>query len=179
MPRVIIIGGGVSGMALAYRLKTGHGVDVTVLEADRRAGGKARTVSEGGFTCEEATNGWLDKEQAMRDLLRDLGLEARVQPSDAAAERRFIYRAGRLRELHMHPLKFMTSSALPLSARLRVACEPFVKQREEDGDETLASFAGRRLGARARDLLIGPMASGVYAGDPPQMSRTTAVSSRG
>lgn len=170
MKRIVIVGGGVSGLSVGYRLKRNMGSAVTVLEVESRPGGKAQTVTEQGFTCEEATNGWLDKEQAMRDLIADLGLESRVQPSDDLAAHRFIYRAGRLHELEMHPLKFMTSSALPLSARLRLIMEPFVRPRTDDSDESLAAFADRRIGKGARELLIGPMASGVYAGDPARMS---------
>lgn len=106
----------------------------------------------------------------MRTLLNELGLDARVQPSDEAASRRFIFRNGSLRELQMHPLKFMLSSALPLGARIRIVKEPFVKKPAASNDETLAEFAARRLGTGARDFLIGPMASGVYAGDPSRMS---------
>ncbi len=168
--RIVIIGGGVSGLSVGYRLKRDMGADVTVLEVESRPGGKAQTFSEQGFTCEEATNGWLDKEPAMRDLVADLGLEERVQPSDDLAAHRFIYRAGRLHELQMHPLKFLTSSALPLGSRLRLIMEPFVRQKTDEVDETLAEFADRRIGTGARNLLIGPMASGVYAGDPTRMS---------
>ncbi len=170
MASAIVVGGGISGMTIAYRLKRDHRIDVTVLESAERPGGKAQTETADEFTCEEATNGWLDKEPAVRDLIRDLGLEARVQPSDSIASRRFIFRRGSLREIHMHPLKFMLSSALPLGARLRLAVEPFVKKGPGDTDETLADFAERRLGKSARDILIGPMASGIYAGDPTQMS---------
>ncbi|MCP4603845.1 MAG: protoporphyrinogen oxidase [Proteobacteria bacterium] len=170
MASVIVIGGGISGMAVAYRLKRDHRISVTVLESADRPGGKAQTEVADEFTCEEATNGWLDKEQAMRDLIRSLALETRVQPSDPAAGRRFIFRNGALREIKMHPLKFMTSSVLPLGARFRLAIEPLIKKGPSDKDETLQDFAVRRLGRGALDILVGPMASGVYAGDPSRMS---------
>jgi protoporphyrinogen/coproporphyrinogen III oxidase len=170
MAMVVIIGGGISGLSVAHRLKRDHNLDATVLEASSRPGGKAQTVAKDGFTCEEATNGWLDKEQSVRDLITELDLDKQVQPSEELAQRRFIYRAGALRELHMHPLKFMVSSALPVGARMRLAIEPFVRKGVELGDETLADFAARRLGKGARDFMIGPMASGVFAGDPSQMS---------
>jgi oxygen-dependent protoporphyrinogen oxidase len=170
LKQVVIIGGGISGLAAAYWLKRNFGLDVTVLEAAERTGGKVQTFKDSGFTCEEATNGWLDKEPAMGTLIRDLGMEAEVQPCDALAEHRFIYRAGRLHEIRMHPIKFMLSSALPLGARLRLMMEPFVKPRTDEEDETLADFAARRLGKGARDFLIGPMAFGIYAGDPEHMS---------
>jgi oxygen-dependent protoporphyrinogen oxidase len=175
LPRVIIIGGGISGLTIAYRLMLRGSVDVTVLESESRVGGKAYTLRKDGFSLESGSNGWLDKEPAMPKLIESLHLEDRIQPSDDAASRRFIYRKGALRELHLHPLKFMMSGALPLSARLRLAMEPFIKRRAESADdtsmdETLADFATRRLGKGAAELLIGPMASGVYAGDPRQMS---------
>jgi oxygen-dependent protoporphyrinogen oxidase len=170
MHQVVVIGGGISGLAVAYRLKREHGVEVTVLEAGARPGGKVQTEVSGGFTCEEATNGWLDREPVMRELAGDLGIDDQVQPCESAAETRFIYRRGRLREIPLHPLRFMRSSALPLGSRLRLALEPLVPKGPGDRDESLAEFAARRLGKGARDLLIGPMASGVYAGDPEKMS---------
>ena len=170
MKEAVIIGGGISGLSTAYRLVHDHGIDTVVLEAEKRTGGKARTEIDNGFITEAGTNGWLDKEPEVGILLGDLNIVDKIQPSDDAATHRFIYRQGRLHELFMHPLKFMTGSALPLSARLRVACEPLIPKKQFDSDETLADFAARRLGKSARDLLIGPMAFGVYAGDPSQMS---------
>ncbi len=169
-PQIAIIGGGISGMTQAFRLKRDYDLHPIVLECTDRPGGKAQTVVADGFTCEEATNSWLDKEPAARDLLADLNLADRIQPADQAAERRFIYREGSLREIHLHPLRFMTSAVLPLGARLRLAMEPFIRKNRNISDETLADFAARRLGKGARDILVGPMASGVYAGDPFQMS---------
>lgn len=170
MPKVIVIGGGVSGLSVAFGLLKQGGIEVWLLESEARVGGKAHTLTKDGFTLESGSNGWLDKEPAMRTLLSELDLTDRVQPSDEAAARRFIFRNGRLRELQMHPLKFMLSSALPLGARIRIAQEPFIKKPAGVDDETLAEFAARRLGKGARDFLIGPMASGVYAGDPSKMS---------
>ncbi len=167
---MIVIGGGISGLAVATRLVKLGGIDVTVLESEGRVGGKAFTLRKDGFLLESGSDGWLDKDPAMPNLIESLSLEDRVQPCDEAASKRFIFRNGALRELHLHPLKFMFSSALPVGARLRLAAEPFVKRRASLGDETLAEFATRRLGKGAAELLIGPMASGVYAGDPHQMS---------
>lgn len=170
MEKVVIIGGGVSGLAAAYRLQTDHGIEPILLEQSRRAGGKAQTFQSSGFTCEEATNGWLDKEQSMRDLITELGLDARIQPSHERAARRFIYRAGSLREIEMHPAKFMLSSALPITSKLRLALEPFIPKSDRDDDETVADFAVRRLGRGALDLLISPMQSGIFAGDATKLS---------
>jgi oxygen-dependent protoporphyrinogen oxidase len=168
--RIVVVGGGISGLAIAFRLKRDFGLNAIVLESADRPGGKAQTQAVGDFTCEEATNSWLDKEPAARGLLRDLRISDRIQPADKSAARRFIYRNGTLREVHMHPLKFMTSSLLSVDARFRLAMEPFIKKGRADLDETLADFAARRLGPKARDILIGPMASGIYAGDPSRMS---------
>ena len=170
MKDVIIVGGGITGLATGYLLSERYGRKVLILEKEPHVGGKARTEYQDGFTTELGTNGWLDKEPAMRTLIDMLEINQRVQPSDDAAGRRFIYREGHLRELHMHPLKFMMGSALPFFARLRVAMEPFVSPKTGEDDETLADFATRRLGPKATELLIGPMASGVYAGDPSKMS---------
>lgn len=170
MPRVIVIGAGISGLTVAYRLSHHTDLELVIFERENRFGGKAQTEVAGGFTCEEATNSWLDKEPVMRELLDDLGLATRIQPASQSAERRFIYRADALREIALNPVKFMGSSVLPLRGRLRLAMEPFVRKGNGSTDETLAHFAARRLGPLSRDILIGPMAAGVYAGDPEKMS---------
>ncbi len=170
MSKVIVIGGGISGLSVAYQLTLLGISDVEVWEAESRTGGKAYTLQKDGFYLESGSNGWLDKEPAVNRLICSLGIEDRVQPSNEASARRFIFRSGHLRELHLHPLKFMFSSALPLSARLRLTAEPFIHSKKTDDDESLADFATRRLGKGAAKWLIGPMASGVYAGDPDQMS---------
>jgi oxygen-dependent protoporphyrinogen oxidase len=102
--RVIVIGGGIAGLACAQRLQRearnrGRALELQVLEADERAGGHVRTVHERGFAVEAGPNGFLDRVPAARALVDELGLEGELVEAQPAAARRFLLRRGRLRRV--------------------------------------------------------------------------------
>src|SRR5574340_536111 len=102
MRRIVIAGGGIAGLSLAVALRRrlpGPEYDVVVLERSERAGGNIRTETIDGFACEWGPNGFLDNVPATLALIRELGLEPRLQRSSDLARRRFIYHAGRLHEV--------------------------------------------------------------------------------
>jgi oxygen-dependent protoporphyrinogen oxidase len=139
-----------------------------VFESANRTGGKVWTeLTPEGYACEWGVNGFLNNKPKTLELAADLGLRAQV--GDESANKRYVYRHGALHALPESPPAFLTSRLMSLPGRLRVMCEPLVPRGKLE-DETLADFARRRLGAEARDALIDPMASGVFAGDPAQMS---------
>jgi oxygen-dependent protoporphyrinogen oxidase len=165
--KIVIAGGGISGLSLAYFLSKSEGVDVTVLEAAGRTGGKVWSEHVQGYTCEYGVNGFLDNKPRTLELARMLSLEP-LRSSDAA-RRRFIYSGGALKKLPESPPAFFKSNLMSFRGKLRVAMEPFIP-RGGEGEESLADFARRRLGREALDKLIDPMASGVFAGDPEALS---------
>lgn len=165
--KTIIVGGGVSGLTLGYLLLRKAGSEVMVLESGDRAGGKIWSDSIQGYTCESGVNGFLDNKPKTLELASMLGL-APLRSSDLA-RKRFIYSGGRLNRLPESPVAFMGSGLMGIGGKLRIMMEPFIA-KGTNPDETLASFARRRLGSEAADKLIDPMASGVYAGDPEAMS---------
>ena len=169
MAKVIIAGGGLSGLSLAWFLKELRpGWEVLVLEADARAGGKAWTIKEDGFVCEKGVNGVLDNKPSTLALAARLGLEP--LRSNDAANRRFVIKNGHLIQLPASPAQFLTSKLLSLPGRLRVLAEALVSKGDISKDESLADFAKRRLGREAFKYLIDPMATGIYAGDPERLS---------
>src|SRR3989337_972728 len=101
MNRVAVVGGGLSGLALAHallrRAAPESPIRVSVFERDHRAGGLLCTERIGGFLCEYGPNGFLDQAPATMALVDALGLTGRLQPSHDSARRRFIYRGGRPR----------------------------------------------------------------------------------
>ncbi len=173
MKRVAIVGAGIGGLAVAHALlKQAHRdrrLDVVVLERAPRAGGNIRTESIDGFLCEWGPNGFLDNAPATLDLVRDIGLAPRLQPSDDRARRRYVFRYGALHPLPGGPIDFARSGLLSWPGKLRLAAEPFARRRP-DGDETIHAFAARRIGAEAADVLIDAMVSGVFAGDARALS---------
>ncbi len=166
--RLIIIGGGISGLSLAYfLLKKDPKLDLYVLESEEKAGGKIWTERVNGFLCEGGVNGFLDNRPRTLELASNLGLTP-VRSNDTA-RKRYIFSDNKLHLLPESPLSFFLSNLLSVSGRIRIIYEIFAPKGLKE-DESLADFARRRLGAEAYEKLIDPMASGIYAGDPEKMS---------
>ena len=179
MKRIVVVGGGVSGLAVGALLQRRAAalpddVSVTVLEAEQRPGGKLRSEPVDGFVVEWGPNGYLDREPKMRALVDELGLGPRLLPSNDAASKRYIYRAGALRKAPEKPPEIFTSDFLPLGAKLRMLCEPLGPLPPDDEDESVASFARRRVGRVAADVLINAFVLGIYGGDAERLSLRSA-----
>jgi protoporphyrinogen/coproporphyrinogen III oxidase len=177
--RAIVIGGGPSGLVLARALAdggggpAGAGLDVTLYEARERPGGKAWTERERGYTIERGPEGFLDSAPATLALARSLGLGERLLPARGAAAKRYLWARGALRPVPTNPAAFLASGILTLRGRLAVLGEPF-RRPGPGGDESVAAFAGRRLGREAAETLVGAMVRGVYAGDAHEISMPSA-----
>jgi oxygen-dependent protoporphyrinogen oxidase len=167
MKRIAIVGGGISGLTVAYLLlEKKSDLDITVLESDIRAGGKIWTDKTGGFLCEKGANGFLDNKPRTLELCKSLGIEP--VRSNENSKKRFIYLHGKLNALPESPLAFIKSDLLSFGGKLRMLLEYNAPKGPED--ETVADFVIRRLGKEALEKLIDPMCSGIYAGDPYKMS---------
>ena len=172
--RVIIAGAGISGLSLAYALlERQPDLDVMVLEAEARPGGKIWTEKVKGFICEAGVNGFLDNKPSTLELASKIKLPP-IRSNDAA-RKRAIYFGGGLRMIPESPPAFFKSNFLSISGRLRMIGELFVPKADVE-DESMESFAVRRVGREFFEKLLDPMASGVYAGDPAKMSISPVVS---
>jgi oxygen-dependent protoporphyrinogen oxidase len=171
--RVAIAGGGISGLALAHALRARR-VEAVVLEAGARAGGKIRSDLSAGYLTEDGPTGFLDREPAVRALVKELGLEARLLPASDAAKKRFLWMRERLIPLPLSPPAFLASGLLPFSAKLRIAMDLVVPRGRGGHDETVLDFASRRIGSRAARALVDPMVAGIFAGDAAQLSLKSA-----
>jgi oxygen-dependent protoporphyrinogen oxidase len=171
---VVVIGGGISGLAAAHGCadQVPDSLRITVLERQAEVGGKAVTLQEDGWLVEAGPTGFLDNEPALDRLIKTTGLTK--LPADVAAARRFVVCNGRMREIHAHPLKFARSGILSPLGMLRVVGETFIPGRRDGDDESVWEFAARRLGRQAADRLIAPMVLGVFAGDAKRLSLPAA-----
>jgi len=177
--RVVVLGAGVAGLAAAYRIRRaakerGTELELLVLDAGSKVGGKIETLEDDGFVCETGPNGFLDNEPATLRLVDDLGLRDDLQRSSDSARRRFLVRKGQLVEMHMNPVKFMKSPLLSTGAKLRMAGEYWVKPKQDDADETVGAFGRRRLGREFTEVMLDSMVSGIFAGDVDRLSVAAA-----
>ena len=177
MKKIVIIGGGISGLATAWLLRSkaeaaGKELNITLLEKEDRPGGKMRSIKADGYTCEWGPNGFLDSKPQTLDLCKAIGVEANLHRSNDNARKRFIFSGGELHQLPDGGPGFLKSRLISWPGKLRLAMEPtpFIAPAPAGVDETLAAFGRRRLGKEALDKLIAPMVSGIFAGDPKTMS---------
>lgn len=180
MPRLVVVGGGIAGLAAAWSTAAaarhaGIGLEVLVLERGDDVGGKAQSVVKDGWLVEGGPSGFLGGRPEMDRLVMAGGLAGDVVLARETAKRRFLFRAGRLREIHPSPARFARSGILSAAGMLRMGAEPFIpRARSDDADETVWEFAARRLGAEVADRLIAPMSLGIFAGDARRLSLAAA-----
>jgi len=171
--KVAIIGGGIAGLSALHFVVTRHGQACrpTLFEKENRLGGTIGTDRDGGFVSEWGPNGFLDKVPLTLRMVRELGADHLLAPAESSSGKRFIYAHGRLNEISASPIKFMSSPLLSLAGRLRLAGEPFIKQKRDwETEESVFDFAARRIGPEAARLLIDPMVSGIFGGDARALS---------
>ncbi|MED5371755.1 MAG: protoporphyrinogen oxidase [Myxococcota bacterium] len=165
MADILILGAGVSGLAVAEWLRDDH--NVQVLEAGPGPGGKVSSEVVDGFTFDRAANGWLDNEPAMERLLLRAGLSQQVVKATPGGTR-YVVVNGKMTALPAKPPQMLTSPVLTLGGKLRMAWDLFAPGF--DGEESVAQFVRRRLGQEALERLVQPMVTGIYAGDVENMS---------
>ena len=166
--RTIVIGGGITGLVVAHRLRQqGGSGPVTLLEARDRCGGHATTIRDKGFVVEAGPNGFLAREGEPEPmaLVRELGLEDSLIEASGAARRRFVLRGGKLRLVPSSPVSLFASDVLSPFGKLRLMLEPLVPPAAPNGPETVYEFARRRIGREAADHLVDAAVAGISAGD--------------
>lgn len=166
--RVAIIGGGISGLTTAFLLKR-KGVDVTVFEANDTVGGNVQTIARDGYTIEQGPNS-LIRSPRLIELVKLLKLEDKVLPADEAAKKRYILAGGKLEP--MGPKSFV-NGYFSLKTIFGLIKEPFVRSKSPE-HESVADFVSRRISPEFLDKAIDPFVSGVYAGDPKDLSMRSA-----
>src|SRR5262245_13802780 len=168
-----IVGGGISGLTAAWLLAR-RGERVVVLEASDRVGGSIHTIEDGGFLLEAGPNTVLQS-PAIEELIAGLRLESRRLLAATAAGRRYVWKADQLIPLPTGPAALLRTSLLSWPAKLRLLREPFIARAPAGAEESIAGFTRRRLGPEILRYAVGPFVSGVYAGDPEQLSMRFAM----
>lgn len=169
MNSVAIIGGGITGLTAAFRLRQKN-IPVTLYEGGRRLGGVIQSIRQDGYLAEYGPNTILETSPKIGALVRDLGLEGRRLYSDSRAEKRFLVRNGKPIDLPGSLGAFLSTPLFSAKAKVRLLAEPFIRRAPADGEESIAEFVLRRIGREFLDYAINPFVAGVYAGDPAKLS---------
>ncbi len=181
MTRLIIIGGGIAGLAAAYFALTraqNPPDEVIVLEKDDRWGGKIMTERVDGFVIEGGPDTFIALKPWGMALARELGVADCLHGSNPRQKNTYILRKGRLHPLPggltmMIPTDFggmLRTGLISWPGKLRMGLDFLLPPAKSPGEESLGRFVSRRLGREAYEALIEPLMSGIYAGDGDLLS---------
>jgi oxygen-dependent protoporphyrinogen oxidase len=167
----LVIGGGISGLTCAHRLKK-EGFAVQLLESAMRLGGVLNTVEKEGFRFDIGPQSFLPN-PPLSDLIEELGLTSELLRADPRAPR-YILLNGRLIEAPLGPLSLLRTPLIGARTKLRLLWEPIGHTVPPEEDESIAAFVRRKFGEDLLENLAGPFISGIYAGDPEKLSLDSA-----
>jgi protoporphyrinogen/coproporphyrinogen III oxidase len=172
---VVIVGGGIAGLAAAFFLR-GRGAEVTVLEGSPRIGGKLAVSEVAGVLVDAGAEALLARRPEGTDLIRSLGLDGQlVDPGTTAAS---IWTRGHFRSLPRRQVMGVPADLAELDGSRILSAAGLDRARDDstlpatdrDGDVSVAGFVGARFGAELVDRLVEPLLGGVYAGRSDQLS---------
>ena len=165
---LVIIGSGLSGLALAHFFqKQRSRAKVLLLEKEARPGGAIRSFSRDGYLAEWGPHGFLDNSEASGEILIDTGLEQEAQRAPLDSFVRYVCLNGRLRMIPQSPGKIIASSLIPFSAKLRVLAELW--QKPLPGEPTVSQWITHRFGPALLPF-ADAVFTGTYAGDFDRLS---------
>lgn len=173
--RVAVVGAGISGLVVAYRLANA-GIDVILHEAGTRPGGKVSTSPLAGRLVDEGADAFLVREPALANLCRELGLDDQlVAPATGRAA---ILAPEGLRWLpggHLLGVPFdldalAASGLVSAEAVARAAADLTAPADSPDGDESVGALVRRRLGDEVFERMTDPLLSGINAGTADELS---------
>jgi protoporphyrinogen/coproporphyrinogen III oxidase len=188
MKRVVVIGGGIAGLAAAHRLvelKNQNSLDfeVMLLEASGRLGGSIATERIDDFLVEAGPDSFITEKPWALRLCERLDLTSRLVSTQSAYQKIYIVQDGKLVQLPegfflLAPTRFWPFIQTPLfswGGKLRMAAELLLPRGATNGDESLGSFVRRRFGHEALERVAQPLVGGIYASDPDKLSLTATM----
>jgi oxygen-dependent protoporphyrinogen oxidase len=181
MKKIVIVGGGIAGLAAAHRIQeelSHQALECTVLEAGPRFGGKIDTERVDGFVVEKGPDSFISQKPQAIQLCNKLGIGDRLVGTHPTNTNTYVYTGRRLVTMPeglslMIPTQFMPFVLTPLFSwpgKVRMGLDLLLPGKANDSDESLASFVRRRMGEEALRKMAEPMLAGIYASDPESMS---------
>jgi protoporphyrinogen/coproporphyrinogen III oxidase len=172
-PHVVIVGGGIAGLAAAFFLKD-EPVTVTLLEGSSRLGGKLSASEVAGVPMDEGAEALLARRPEGIDLITATGLSDGLVPAGVTSSA--IFTRGAMRPLPRRQFMGVPADIDELAATGVVSAEGVARARREPdlpaepGDVSVTGYIGARLGAEVVDRLVDPLLGGVYAGRSEDLS---------
>lgn len=176
MTHLLVIGGGIAGLAAAWEAKS-RGATVTLVEGSQRLGGKIATEAFAGVDLDTGPDSFLARVPAATTLAEEVGLGADLVPP--ATGRAWMWARGRLRRIPTgtvlgvpsHPLALLRSDVIPRPAAARAALDA-VMPGEALGDEDISvgELVRRRMGRGLQLGLVDPLVGGINAGHSDELS---------
>jgi oxygen-dependent protoporphyrinogen oxidase len=181
--KVVIIGGGLSGLSAAYYVRkfyreAGIQPEIILIEKDKCLGGKIETLHRDGFVIEKGPDSFLARKTAMVDLARELELDHELVTTNPNAKKTYILQRGKL-----HPMPaglvlgiptelkpFLKSGLVSFGGKMRAMMDFVLPPRRSSEDESLGDLIERRLGTEVLENMTEPLLAGIYAGDMRKIS---------
>ncbi|MEJ8306168.1 protoporphyrinogen oxidase [Saccharibacillus sacchari] len=181
--RIIVLGGGISGLASAFYLskqakEQGLSLEIILVEESEQLGGRLRTENREGCLIEKGPDSFIARKTAILDLTAELGLTGELVPTNPDAKTSYILHKGKM---HPMPMGFILGIPTKLSpfirtglispiGKLRAALDLVLPKKQGAEDEALGDFIERRLGKEVLERITEPLLAGIYAGDTRSLS---------
>lgn len=181
--RVVVLGGGVTGLVACYRLlkaskEQNLSLEIHLIEASHRLGGVIETEFSDGVLMEKGPDCFLTSKPEGVELCEELGLGEQLIGTNERHRRSFVLRGDELLPVPqgyylLAPYQigpFLMSPVFSPLGKLRMAMDVLLPGRRGDADESLADFVRRRFGREALERMAQPMVAGIYSADPEHLS---------
>ncbi|MBS4188788.1 protoporphyrinogen oxidase [Bacillus sp. FJAT-49705] len=179
--KVVIIGGGITGLTTAFYLQKearekGLPLEVKLIEATHRLGGKMQTVVKDGFVIERGPDSFLARKLSASRLAKEVGMEDKLISNTAGKSYVLVQESlhpmpgGSIMGIPTQMAPFVTTGLFSLKGKMRAAADFVLPRSNPAKDQSLGKFFRRRLGDEVVENLIEPLLSGIYAGDIDQLS---------
>ncbi|WP_409068286.1 protoporphyrinogen oxidase [Bacillus velezensis] len=178
---LVIIGGGITGLAAAFYMEKEIKekqlpLEVTLIEAGPRAGGKIQTAHKDGYIIERGPDSFLERKKSAPQLVKDLGLEhllvnnATGQSYVLVNETLHPMPKGAVMGIPTKIAPFISTGLFSVPGKARAALDFVLPASKPKEDQSLGEFFRRRVGDEVVENLIEPLLSGIYAGDIDKLS---------
>ena len=170
---IVIIGAGLTGLTAGFYL-TRRNKKVLLIEAQNRTGGQIHTFEKDGFVYESGPNTGVISNPEVAELFEALAEGCRLEVAHEGAKRRLIWKGKRFHDLPSGPIGGLFTPLFSFTDKFRILGEPW-RKKGTDPNESIGSLAARRLGKSFVDYAVDPFLSGVYAGDPMNLTTRYAL----